>query len=236
MAILFKGDGTPIEVSNGTSRLPSRLNGADIIFFGDSNVYYSAGHDILNDIGSVGQRLSLEFSIKSWQNKGVPGKTTWQVWGDFNGWATDAIAEQYNKESTIILFGCATNDTLGNWETEYNGYGNSTYATNAVHFISQLIEQKFPKAQSHWIIPTETDWSKWTGSSEPDERNMAEKMPFIIKRLEEVQFPYCDMYHTSGITSEMLPDGIHLGGGGEDYTTDAVYKYYRRLREYLMNK
>jgi hypothetical protein len=65
---------------------------------------------------------------------------------------------------------------------------------------------------------------------------MAEKMPYIIQRLEEVQFPYCDMYHTSGITSEMLSDGIHLGGGSEDYTTDAVYKYYRRLREYLMNK
>lgn len=234
MAILYKGDGTPVE-AGGTARISSRLNDADVVFFGDSNVYYSAGAS-LNDVGSIYQRLSLEFSINSWTNKGTPGKTTWQGWLDFNSWATDDHVEAYNKESTIILFGYATNDALSGWESEYNGNAGTTVATNAVHFISQLIEQRFPKVCYAWVIPTETDWSKWTGSAEADERNMAEKMPYIIQRLEEVQFPYCDMYHTSGITSEMLSDGIHLGGGGADYTTDAVYKYYRRLREYLMNK
>lgn len=229
---LFDGKGNPIEVNN---KISSRLNGADIVFFGDSNVYYSAGNTYA-DLGSCFAQLMSEFDINSWQNKGVPGKTTWQVWGDINSWATDEIVEQYNKENTIILIGCATNDTLSSWSEEYNGNANSTHSTNAVHFISRHIEQKFPKAQYHWIIPPETDWSKWTGSNEPDARNMAEKMPYIIKRLEEVQFPYCDMYHTSGITSEMLSDGVHLGGGGYDYTTDATYKYYRRLREYLMNK
>lgn len=218
-----------------TVKISSILNGADVIFFGDSNVYYSAGNT-RTDYGSVYQQLEQEFSINTWQNKGVPGKTTWQVWGDINAWATDEIVEQYNKESTIILFGCATNDTLSSWSFEYNGNAGSTVATNAVHFISQLIEQKFPKVCYAWVIPPETDWSKWTGSTEADDRNMAEKMPYIIQRLEEVQFPYCDMYHTSGITSEMLSDGVHLGGGGYDYTTVATYKYYRRLREYLMNK
>lgn len=227
----FDGKGNSIEI---TAKLSSILNGADVVFWGDSNVYYSAGRTMA-DAGSVYQRLAHEFSINSWQNKASPGKTTWQVWGDINAWATDEIVEQYNKESTIILFGCATNDPLSGWEFEYNGNAGSTMATNAVHFISQLIEQKFPKVCYAWIIPPETDWSKWTGSTEPDERNMAEKMPYIIKRLEEVQFPYCDMYHTSGITSEMLADGVHMGDNF-NYTTDAVYKYYRRLREYLMNK
>ena len=234
MAILYKRDGTPIEIS-GTARIPSRLNGADVILFGDSNVYYSYGAST-NDVGSVYQRLSMEFSINSWQNKSAPGKTTNQVYSDLKSWATDEVVAQYNKESTIILFACATNDTLTSWSEEFNNREDYPNATNAVHFISQLIEEKFPKVSYHWIIPPETDWSKWTGSTEADARNMAEKMPYIIQRLEEVQFPYCDMYHTSGITSAMLSDGIHLGGGGADYTTDAVYKYYRRLREYLVNK
>lgn len=228
----FDGLGNSVEI---TATLPSRLNGADVIFFGDSNVYFSAGNTYA-DLGSCFAQLSSEFGIKSWQNKGVPGKTTWQGWGDFNTWATDEMVEQYNKESTIILFGYATNDPLSSWEAEYNGNANTTVATNAVYFISQLIEQKFPKACYAWIIPPETDWSKWTGSTEADERNMAEKMPYIIQRLEECQVPYCDMYHTSGITAEILSDGVHLGGGGYDYTTDATYKYYRRLREYLINK
>ncbi len=235
MATLYDGYGNPI-VINLESKAPSRLNGADVIFFGDSNVYYSAGNT-LNDVGSIYQRLSLEFSINSWTNKGAPGINCWQVYRDyFYNWATDEMVEQYNKETTIFLFGCGTNDQLSSLEAEYNGNTGTTTSTNGIHFISQLIAEKFPKAQYHWIIPTETDWSKWTGSAEADARNMAEKMPYILQRLEEVQFPYCDMYHTSGITSEMLSDGIHLGGGGYNYTTDAVYKYYRRLREYLMNK
>ena len=230
MMAFFDGKGHAIEVGG---KLPSRLNGADVIFFGDSNVFYSAGNTFA-DLGSCFAELSKEFDIRSWQNKGSPGKTTWQGWSAFHTWATDEIAAQYNKESTVLLFGYATNDYLSHWSAEYNG--QSTTATNAVHFISRLIGQKFPKAFYAWIIPPETDWSKWTGSTEPDERNMAEKMPYIRQRLAEVQFPYCDMYHTSGITSEMMSDGIHLGGGGYDYTTEATYKYYRTLREYLMNK
>ena len=224
----FDGKGNSIEF---TAKLSSILNGADVIFFGDSNVYYSAGNNRA-DYGSIYQRLEQEFSINSWQNKGISGRTTSQVWVDINQWATDEIVERYNKESTIILIGCATNDELSSWTDNTS----STTAINAVNLISQLIVQKLPKVCYAWVIPPETDWSKWTGSTEPDARNMAEKMPYIIKRLEEVQFPYCDMYHTSGITSEMLSDGIHLGGGGYNYTTDAVHKYYRRLREYLINK
>jgi hypothetical protein len=222
----FDGKGNSIEI---TAKLPSVLNGADVIFWGDSNVYYSAGNT-LGDIGSLYQRLETEFSIKSWQNKGTPGKWSSQGCIDFTAWATDEMSALYNKESTIFLFGYGTNDTLEWWE------GQVTAQSSAMDGISAIMAEKFPKAQYHWIIPPETDWSKWTGSTEPDKRNMAEKMPYIIQELESCQFPYCDMYHTSGIASEMLPDGVHLGGGGNDYTTDAVYKYYRRLREYLMNK
>ena len=212
-----------------TAKTASILNGADVIFWGDSNVYYSAGKT-LSDIGSLYQRLEMEFSIKSWQNKGTPGKWSSNGCIDFTAWATDEMSELYNKESTIFLFGYGTNDTLEWWE------GQVTAESSAMDGISAIIAEKFPKAQYHWIIPPETDWSKWTGKEEADARNMAEKMPYIIQELESCQFPYCDMYHTSGITSEMLSDGIHLGGGGADYTTDAVYKYYRRLREYLVNK
>lgn len=233
---LFDGKGNSIETS---AKIPSILNGADIVFFGDSNVFFSAG-STLADIGSLYQRLEAEFGIKSWVNKGTPGRTTWQAYDyDFKVWATDEMAEQYNKETTVLLFGYGTNDILTRWTKEYDGNESTVSATNAVAFIREIIAEKFPKASYHWIIPPATDWGKWTGSTEPDERNMAEKMPYIIKNLEKWQFPYCDMYHTSGITTDMLRDGIHMGqaeSGACDYTTDAVYKYYRRLREYLMDK
>ena len=230
--MLFDGMGNPIEI---TAKIPSILNGADIVFFGDSNIYYSAGNT-LADIGSFYQRFEAEFGINSLLNLAFPGKNTWQAWYAVKDWLTDEVAEQYNKENTIVLFGYATNDPLSMWEHDYSGSELSLHASDSIRFIKDMMITKLPKAQYHWIIPPETDWSKWTGSAEPDERNMAEKMPLIIQRLEGEGIPYCDMYHTSGISSEILSDGIHLGGGGADYTTVAVDKYYHRLREYLMNK
>lgn len=239
MAILYRGDGTPIEVG-GTARIPSRLNGADVIFFGDSNVSCSAGKTA-NDVGSFYQRLSIEFSINSWHNMGVSGHNTWQGWVAFQAWATDEMVAQYNKESTMFLFWYGTNDERNSWEHEYDGIENQTYATNGVGFISKLIAEKFPKAFYAWVIPPITDWTKWKFYGEDTKeyyaaRNMAEKAPLIITNLEKWGFPYLDMYHQSGIAPDMLSDGVHLGGGTYDYTTDAVYRAYRVLREYLMSK
>lgn len=216
-------------------KIPSRLNGADVVFFGDSNVYYSAGRTMA-DVGSFYYRLAKEFAINTWVNNGSPGKTSWNAYTEFNRWATDEMVVQYNKDTTVFLFWYGTNDKLESWQGEYNGNSGSTTAANGVGMLSDLIETKFPKAFYAWIIPTATEWSKWTGSTEADERNMAEKMPYIIENLQQHGFPYLDMYHQSGITPAMLSDGVHLGGGGSDYTTDAVYRAYRVLREYLMNK
>ena len=229
---LFDGKGNSIEVGG---KYPSRLNGADVIFFGDSNVYYSAGRTMA-DVGSFYYRFAKEFDINSWLNHGSPGKNSWQAWCEFNAWATDEMVTKYNKESTMLLFWYGTNDTLASWQYEYDGNTGATYATNGVGFISKMIEEKFPKAFYAWIIPPATDWSKWTGSTEPDNRNMAEKMPLIITNLEKWGIPYLDLYHQSGIAPSMLPDGVHLGGGGENYTTDAVYRAYRVLRAYLINQ
>jgi hypothetical protein len=77
-------------------------------------------------------------------------------------------------------------------------------------------------------------WSKWTGSSDPDDRNMEEKYPYFVKILNHFNFPYIDAYSQSGISPIILSDGIHLGGGLPNYNTDAVYKYYRFLRSKLI--
>ena len=228
----YDGKGNAIEVDN---KCPSRLNGADVIFFGDSNVYYSAGRE-WGDIGSFYQRLAAEFDINTWQNNGFPGLNSWQAYCTFSDWVTDEMVEKYNKESTIFLFWFGTNDKLASWQGAYNGSDLNPNAANGVGMVSDLLEAKFPKAFYAWIIPPATDWSKWTGSTEPDDRNMAEKMPLILENLALHNFPYLDLYHQSGITPAMLSDGVHLGGGDEDYTPDAVYRAYRVLREYLMDK
>lgn len=231
---LYSGSGDAVEIS---ADIPSILNGADVFVFGDSNAYYSFGNS-LAQIGSFYQRLSLEFNIQSWDISGTsPGRNTWQTWGVFNSWATAENAEAYNKESTILLFVAGTNDALSSMTAEYNGNTGTTTATNAIYFIAQRCAEIFPLAQWHWILPTQMDWTVFAGDSGIDfsERDIDPKLPYLIQHLEKNAFPYCDMYHGSGIQASMLSDGVHLGGGGYNFDTIAVKKYYRALRRYLIN-
>lgn len=235
----YDGKGNSISVG-GDSGLDTMLPGADIVVFGDSNVFYTYGH-ALTDINSIFYRLWKEFGINSLTNKGSNGAKVCNMWVAFKNWATEENITKYNKESTILIFHAATNDFLSMWTQEYNWDFSNTGiwddCNNGVWgmgFISQFISQYMPKCKYFWVIPTATDWSKWTGSTEPDNRNMDEKYPYIIKNLNLWHFPYLDAYNQSGITTDMLSDGIHLGGGGADYTTLAVEKFYRFLRGKLI--
>ena len=215
----------------------SILNGADVFVFGDSNAYYSYGNS-LSQVGSFYQRLSLEFTIKSWSIAGTaPGRNTWQTWSVFNQWATAENATLYNKENTIILFVAGTNDPLNIMTPDYNGNPNTTSATNGIYFIAQKCAELFPRAQWHWILPTQMDWQKFAGDSGIDfsERDIDPKIPYLLKHLQANAFPYCDMRYQSGVQASMLPDGVHLGGGGYNFNTAACDKYYHALRRYLMN-
>lgn len=236
--VLYDGKGNSISV--GSEGLATILPGADIVVFGDSNVYYTYGH-ALTDNGSIFYRLWKEFGIGSLTNRGSNGAKTASVFGQLTTWATEENIAAYNKENTILIFHVATNDPLGHWTQEYNwnysDKGNWYQVNNGVWsmgYISQFISEYLPKCKYFWVIPTATDLSKWTGSTEPDDRNMAEKYPYILKNLELWHIPYIDAYGQSGITTEMLSDGIHLGGGGADYTTIAVEKFYRFLRGKLI--
>ena len=235
----YDGKGNSISVGSGDG-LSTILTGADIVVFGDSNVFYTYGH-ALTDNGSIFYRLWREFGINSLTNRGSNGAKTANMFGSLTNWATVENIAQYNKENTILIFHVATNDPLGHWTQEYNwdysdksNWGQMNNSVWSMGYISQFISENLPKCKYFWVIPTATDWSKWTGSTTHDDRNMDEKYPYIIKNLNLWHFPYIDAYNQSGIATGMLSDGIHLGGGGFDYTTIAVEKFYRFLRGKLV--
>lgn len=237
--VLYDGSGNVIEINTG-SGMNTILPDSDIVVFGDSNVYYSYGHD-LTDVGSVFYELWKEFGINTLINKGSNGAKVCNMWNAFKDWATEEVIAQYNKENTILIFHCGTNDPLDQWTQEYSWdfsntaiWGDVNNGVWGLGFIAQFISQYMPKCKYFFVIPMATAWSKWTGSTEADNRNMDEKYPYIVQNLNKWHFPYIDAYNQSGITTDMLSDGIHLGGGGEDYTTDAVARYYRFLRGKLI--
>lgn len=236
---LYDGKGNSISVGSGGG-LETMLPGADIVAFGDSNVNYSYGH-ALTDIGSIFYLLWKEFGISSLTNRGGNGAKTANMFDSLTNWATEENIAAYNKENTILIFHVGTNDPLGHWTQEYNwdytdkdSWSQMNNSVWAMGYISQFISENLPKCKYFWVIPTATDWSKWTGSTEPDDRNMDEKYPHIIKNLNLWHFPYIDAYNQSGITTDMLSDGIHLGGGSANYNTIAVDRFYRFLRGKLI--
>lgn len=240
MSVFYDGNGNAVPVGVGYDVVKTALTDCDIVAFGDSNVYYTYGHAI-TEVGSVFYNLWSEFRINSLVNNGQNGAQTSGVWANFKNWATAENIERYNKESTILIFHCGTNDRLDQWTGDYrwdfSDQSTWTQVNNAVWglgYIAQFIEQFMPKCKKLFVIPTATDWSKWTGSTEPDNRNMDEKYPYIVSNLNLWHFPYIDAYNQSGITPEILSDGIHIGGGGIDYTTIATKKYYRFLRGQLV--
>lgn len=243
MSTLYDGNGNAISVGSGKDVAKTALTNADIIAFGDSNVYYSYGH-ALTDIGSFFYRFWNEFGINTLVNNGSNGAQTCNMWVAFKNWFTAERITQYNKTSTILIFHCGTNDhyyqvtSTEDYVIDFNNTSNWNDVNNtpwAIAYISQFISHYLPKAKYLWVIPMATDWSKWTGSQAADDRNMDEKYPYYISNLEKWHIPHIDAYNQSGITTEMLSDGIHLGGGGTDYTTISVEKYYRFIREKLVN-
>ena len=145
----FDGKGNSIEV---TAKLPSRLNGADVIWFGDSNIFNSAGHT-LADLGSWYERLEAEFGLNGWVNNGVNGMNTYQVSVKFAEWATAEKVAKYNKESTFLLFWCGTNDKAEKW---FEGETATLDYVQHIQNISQIIEEKFPEAFYAFFIPPAT--------------------------------------------------------------------------------
>lgn len=67
-------------------------------------------------------------------------------------------------------------------------------------------------------------------------RVMEAKYPHIVENLEKWRMPYADAFLQSGITTSMLADGVHMGGGGYDYTTSAVEKYVSFVEGELLKR
>ena len=232
---IYDGNGAAVEL--GTQTIESILNGADVVVFGDSNAYYSYGNSRAQH-GSFFNLLSKEFDINSWDiSQTQPGRNCWQIWCKFRDWISGGDRSAYKKANTIFLFVGGGNDTLQNMSAEYDGNANHTISTNGIYFIAQNCAQHFPLAQWHWVLPTQMDWSVFAGDSGIDfsDRDIDPKLPYLIQHLEKNAFPYCDMYHLSGVQASMLSDGVHLGGGGYNFDTVATKKYYRALRRYLIS-
>lgn len=108
-----------------------------------------------------------------------------------------------------------TEDTSANTDRSY--YGATKY------FIEKLRE-KCPKSVFGFILPHDVTW----GSNESKQAGVPLCRTAIKAVCEEYRVPYIDMYTESGITADMLNDGVHI------WNEQPKNLYYHAARRFVM--
>ena len=106
-------------------------------------------------------------------------------------------------------------DTSGNTTISY--YGATKY------FIEKLRE-KCPDSVFGFVLPHDVDW----GSNTWKQEGVPLCREAIRAVCDEYRVPYIDMYRESGITADMLNDGVHI------WNKQPANLYYHAMRRFLM--
>lgn len=131
----------------------------------------------------------------------------------------EEIANGTIKEPSLITVGFGANtvqDEIGNEADEPSNTTKSMYA-GAKYFIEKL-KATCPHARIVYILhPLQTGWRDTDGKAREAMR----------KLFESYNVEYVDMSKASGITTDMLPDGLHVS------SKEANAQYGRYLERYL---
>lgn len=128
--------------------------------------------------------------------------------------APDYITVHFGSNAIISQLGTAddTSDT------------KSTVCGAVKYFIEQL-RTKCPNAVIGFVLPPQSDWgSNSTVKSVEQGRNAIKS----VLDLDDYAVPYVDMWKESGITVDMLPDGIHVS------SKQANNLYYHAMRRFML--
>lgn len=142
----------------------------------------------------------------------VPGVTVVDAFAD-------EISNGIIEAPSLITVGFGSNtvrDEIGNESDKPSNTAKSMYA-GAKYFIEKL-KATCPHARIVYILhPLQTGWRDTDGKSREAMR----------KVFEEYNVEYVDMSKASGLTTDMLPDGLHVS------SKEANAQYGRYLERYL---
>lgn len=100
----------------------------------------------------------------------------------------------------------------------------STVCGAVKYFIEQLRE-KCPNSVIGFVLPPQSVWGSYVTAKSVEQGREAIKS---VLDLDEYSVPYVDLWKESGITVDMLPDGIHVS------SKQANNLYYHAMRRFMM--
>ena len=95
----------------------------------------------------------------------------------------------------------------------------------AVKYFIEQLRAKCPNAVIGFVLPPQSDWGDTSTVKSVEKGRSAIKS---VLELEEYSVPYVDMWKESGITADMLPDGIHVS------SKQANNLYYHAMRRFML--
>lgn len=128
----------------------------------------------------------------------------------------DYITVGFGSNQNLSYVG-TPEDTSDNYTTTY---GATKYFVEKLRMLQETCN---PQLVFGFVLPPQTVWS---GSAERAARGR-EAIKAVLDT-DEYRTPYVDMWTESGITAQMLPDGVHIS----DERTNNLY--YHALRRFMM--
>lgn len=207
------------------------LTGATLTVFGDSISDNYGGHDLVSNYFLA--RICREFGMRL-DNRAKSGSNmciSTDAFASVSGvYMLDEMLAEI-EAGTILAPGYVLIEFGANCYDTYVGSENDTSETltksyyGAFKYFVEKLRSKCPETVFGFILPHDVNWG--TNST-----SKAAGVPLCREALRtlcaEHRVPHIDMYTESGITADMLPDGVHIS------SAQAQNLYYHAIRRFVM--
>lgn len=212
-----------------TSASKSPLVGAKWTLFGDSLTDNYGGHDLTGSYFAT--KIAREFNM-SFDNRAKSGSNIYR--GGSGNYVSvsgmikldEFIAEieaGTTEQPDYITIAFGTNSFAAQIGTDEDTSMTDTSVYGATKRFIEVLRAKCPKSVFGFVLPPKQNW----GSADPSKIRAVDAARAAIKTVcDNYGVPYIDMSTQSGITVDMLPDGIHISN---DQSQNLYYHAMRRF-------
>jgi lysophospholipase L1-like esterase len=210
----------------------SPMANSNWVLFGDSLTDSYGGHDRASEY--FASKIANEFNMNL-DNRAKSGSNIYKGGsGNYVSVSGIVMLDEYLAEIEAgtteqadyitVAFGTNTFKTdMGTNEDTSETYTSSVYG--ATKYFIEKIREKVPNAVLGFVLSPRQNWGNADAQKLRDVDGAREAIKTVC---EEYGVPYIDMSTQSGITVDMLPDGIHI-------KNDQSQKlYYHAMRRFMM--
>lgn len=225
-------DGGTIYQAFNTLNAYSPLNGGKWVLFGDSLTDNYGGHDKSSQYFAA--KIANEFNLDL-DNRAKSGSNIYAGGsGNYTSVSGIVMLDAYlaeieagtTEQADYITVAFGTNSfgtDIGTSEDMSETYTASVYG--ATRYFIENIRETVPNAVLGFVLSPRQDWGTYDPSGARDLNGARTAIKAVC---DEYGVPYIDMSTQSGITVDMLPDGIHIS------SDQSQRLYYHAMRRFMM--